>query len=107
MGRSNRYFPIHAENGKRVQRRPATHGMKRQPELRPAYTLNPRPTVIAAEPAGLAFTVELHEAGEVRVLARAENVALARGAFDRAMKIWPDDEIRLCCGEAVLVRAGG
>jgi hypothetical protein len=38
-----------------------------------------------AEPAGLDWTVELWEGGQwTRVLARAENVALARGAFDRA-----------------------
>jgi hypothetical protein len=37
------------------------------------------------------------------VLARAENVALARGAFDRAMKMWPDEDVRLRCGDLVLV----
>jgi hypothetical protein len=51
-------------------------GMVPKPTLQLAYTYNRKPTVIDAEPAGLAFAVELHEAGEVRVLARAENAAL-------------------------------
>jgi hypothetical protein len=42
----------------------------------------------------------------VRVIARAEGIDLARGSFDRALKRYPDQDIRLCCGAAVLVTSG-
>jgi hypothetical protein len=82
-------------------------GMTSKPNLQPAYTYNRKPIVIDAEPSGLEWSVELWEGGRLtRVLARAENVALARGAFDSAMRIWPDDDVRLCCGEQVMVTSG-
>ena len=82
-------------------------GMVPKPTLQPAYTYNRKPIVIAPQPSGLEWTVELIEGVDaIRIVARAENVALARGAFDRAMKMWPDAEVRLCCGAVVLVKSG-